>query len=81
VARLLAPTVSGRVETGPAQYDYAAAMAEVRRQGLTHDLSGEAVGRIFGLVFALEQLGHDLEGLADRVRELAQRPAAREAGT
>jgi hypothetical protein len=48
-------------------------MAEVRRQGLTHDLPGDAVGRIFGLAFALEQLGHDLGELADPVCELAQR--------
>jgi hypothetical protein len=48
-------------------------MAEVRREGLTHDLPGDAVGRIFGLAFALEQLGHDLGELADRVCELAHR--------
>ncbi len=53
-------------------------MSEVRRQALTRDLSGDAVGRIFGLAFALEQLGQDLGDLADRVREMMQQPAERE---
>ena len=56
---------------------------EVRRQGLTRNLPGEAVGRIFGLAFALEQVRHTLEDLADRARERArpggqERPTARE---
>jgi len=54
--------------------DYAAAMAEVRRLGLTHELSGEAVDRIFGLAFALEQLGENFKDLADRVCELGVQP-------
>jgi len=45
---------------------------EVRRQGLTRNLPGEAVGRIFGLAFALEQVRHTLGDLADRARELAR---------
>jgi hypothetical protein len=50
---------------------YGAAMAEVRRQGLTRDLPGEAVARIFGLAFAFEQIARELADLADRARELA----------
>jgi hypothetical protein len=52
--------------------DYAAAMAEVRRQGMTRDLSGEAASRIFGLAFALEELRHDLGDLADRISTHAE---------
>jgi hypothetical protein len=55
---------------------YGAAMAEVRRQGLTRDLPGEAVARIFGLAFAFEQIGRELDDLADRARELANRVVA-----
>jgi uncharacterized membrane protein YccC len=51
--------------------EYAAAMTELRREGLTRDLSDEAVGRIFGLAFALEQLLRDLGDLRDRAQELA----------
>ena len=50
---------------------YAAAVAELRRAHLTRDLPDEAVGRIFGLTFALEQLRLNLGDLADRARELA----------
>jgi hypothetical protein len=46
-------------------------MTELRREGLTRDLSDEAVGRIFGLAFALEQLLRDLGDLRDRAQELA----------
>ena len=52
--------------------DYAAAMAEVRREGMTRDLSGEAASRIFGLAFALEELRHDLGDLADRISTHAE---------
>jgi hypothetical protein len=54
---------------GQALDDYTAAMAEKRRQGLTRDLTGEAVGQILRLGFAIEQLRRNLVGLADRVRE------------
>jgi uncharacterized membrane protein YccC len=53
---------------------YAAALAEVRKSGLTRDLPDEAVGRIFGLTFALEQMRLNLHDLTDRAREQA-RPA------
>src|SRR5439155_7804146 len=45
---------------------------EVRRQGLTRNLPVEAVGRIFGLAFALEQVRHTLGDLAERVLKLPQ---------
>lgn len=51
--------------------DYQAAMAGVRREGLTRDLSGDEAARIFGLAFALQQLGRDLDDLASRVQERA----------
>jgi uncharacterized membrane protein YccC len=50
---------------------YHAAMAGIRRQGLTRDLAAEAAARIFGLAFALEQLGRDLDDLASRAQERA----------
>lgn len=49
---------------------YGAAVSELRRERLTRDLPDEAVGRIFGLTFALEQLRANLRDLADRAREL-----------
>lgn len=50
---------------------FAAAMAGIRREGLTRNLPDETAGRIFGLAFALEQLRRNLEDLANRARELA----------
>ena len=50
---------------------YHAAMAGIRREGLTRNLAGEATARIFGLDFALEQLGRDLDDLASRAEERA----------
>lgn len=60
------------VEVGQALSRYAAAITEVRREHLTRDLPDEALGRIFGLSFALEQLGSHLRELADRADELAR---------
>ncbi len=54
---------------------YAAAMAELRRERLTRDLSDEEAGRIFALGFGLEQLRRDLGELASRAAEFV-RPAA-----
>jgi len=48
---------------------YAGAVAELRRRGLTRELPDDAVGRIFSLTFALEQLGLNLRDLVDRARE------------
>jgi hypothetical protein len=59
-------TVLERVLAG-----YGAAVAELRRGGLTRDLPDDAVGRIFGLTFALEQLRLNLHDLADRAGDFA----------
>jgi uncharacterized membrane protein YccC len=50
---------------------YAAAVADLRRSGLTRALPDDDVGRIFGLTFALEQLRGNLRDLADRAGEMA----------
>jgi len=55
---------------------YMAAVEDMRQQGLTRGLPGDAVARILGLVFVLEQLRHNLEDLVARARESA-RTAAR----
>ena len=55
-----------------------AAMAGIRRAGLTRELAGDAIARIFGLAFALEQLGRDLDDLASRASERAGIPAGSE---
>jgi Fusaric acid resistance protein family len=43
--------------------DYAAAVAGVRSDGLTHDLSGDVAERFFALGFALEQMRKNLRDL------------------
>jgi uncharacterized membrane protein YccC len=50
---------------------FAGELAALRHAGITRDLPEEAVERIFGLAFALEQIGRHLDELADRVREIA----------
>jgi uncharacterized membrane protein YccC len=50
---------------------FAGAFAALRRDGCTRALPEEAVERIFGLAFALEQTGRHLDELADRLREIA----------
>ncbi len=60
---------------------YHEAMAAARRGGLTRELPGDAVGRVFGLAFALDQASRDLDDLSSRAaeragrRRLASRPA------
>jgi uncharacterized membrane protein YccC len=49
--------------------DYAAAMAEARRAGLTRDLADAEVARIFTLGFALDELRRNLADMAERVAE------------
>jgi len=50
---------------------FSAAVVHLRAGGLTRALPDEALARLFGLAFVLEQLGQDLNDLVDRVRELA----------
>ena len=68
-AREAAPDL-GAVGEALAAFD--AALAALREAGVTRELPGEAVERIFGLAFGFEQLGRNLTELAGRVRELAQ---------
>jgi hypothetical protein len=63
------PSLDG-VDSAFAQY--AATVAETRRQGLTREMSDETVSRLFGQAFALEQLHQNLKDLADRTTELSQ---------
>ncbi len=46
-------------------------MAKLRVSGATRTLPDEAVGKVFGLAFAWQQLQRDLEDLADRINEVA----------
>lgn len=55
----------------PTVRDYRMALDEMRRAGLTHSLSTPALGRLFGVGFALEQLRRDLDDLIDVSREAA----------
>ncbi len=52
---------------------FEAALAALRREGVTRELPEEAVERIFGLAFGFEQIGRNLSELAGRVGELADR--------
>jgi hypothetical protein len=49
--------------------DYGAEIAALRREGLTRDLPGDAVERLFALGFALDQLHRDFKDLEQRVME------------
>jgi hypothetical protein len=49
---------------------FAAEIAALRRDGATRALPEEAVERVYGLAFAIDQLGQHLDELAVRVREL-----------
>ena len=51
--------------------DYAAAMAELHRDGSTRGLADEATERIFAMSFMVGQLCSNLHDLTDRTRELA----------
>jgi len=60
------------LETVEAAFDaYAGEMAELRRAHATQDQPGEAVGRLFALGFAFEQLRRDFKDLSSRAGELA----------
>jgi uncharacterized membrane protein YccC len=56
-----------------AMASFEAVLAALRREGLTRELPEEAVERIFGVAFGLEQIGRNLGELAGRVGELADR--------
>jgi hypothetical protein len=55
---------------------YRAALDEMRRAGATRSLSTAALGRLFGIEFALEQLRRDLDDLIELSREMSTRAAA-----
>ena len=63
------PSLEG-VDSAFAQY--VANVAETRRAGLTREMPDEAVGRLFGQAFTLEQLHQNLKDLVDRTTELSQ---------
>jgi hypothetical protein len=50
---------------------FGAEFAALRRDGIIRELPEEATERIFGLAFALEQIGRHLDELADRIQEIA----------
>jgi uncharacterized membrane protein YccC len=52
---------------------FEAELAALRHDGVTRDLPEEAVQRLFGLAFGFEQIGRNLNELAGRVGELADR--------
>jgi hypothetical protein len=52
---------------------YEAAVADVRRDGLTRDLPNDAVARVFALGFVLDQFRRNLADLVSRTTEV-QRP-------
>jgi uncharacterized membrane protein YccC len=62
------PPSLDRVDSAFAQY--AATVTETRRKGLTREMPDEAVGRLFGQAFALEQLHQNLKDLVERTAEL-----------
>jgi hypothetical protein len=69
---LLQPAPSlKRSETEIARF--ASTLTEMRRNGLLRELPDEAVGRIFGLAFSIEQLHQNLKDLIDRTNDLRNR--------
>jgi uncharacterized membrane protein YccC len=58
---------------GEALASFEAELAALRRDGVTRALPEEAVQRLFGLAFGLEQIGRNLDELTGRVRDLMQR--------
>jgi uncharacterized membrane protein YccC len=59
-------------KVGAAIADYSAAMSELRRAGLTRELSDAETARIFTLGFALDQLRRNLDDLGGRLDEFAR---------
>lgn len=54
---------------------FEAAVESFRGRRLTHDLTFEVVGAVFGMAFALEDLSKHLQDLADRIDESARSDA------
>jgi len=53
---------------------YAAVLAELRKEGLTRNLSAADARHLFGIAFVLDQLRRNLRDLAERVDEMAGQP-------
>lgn len=72
-AALIARRKAPPLDAVDAAFDsYEAEIAALRRDGLTRDLSGDAVERFFALGFALEQLHRDLGDLEQCVTDYAR---------
>jgi uncharacterized membrane protein YccC len=56
---------------------YAAEVAAVRTEGLTHGLPGDVVGRFFAMGFVLEQMRQNLKDLERCVTEWSETPRGR----
>jgi uncharacterized membrane protein YccC len=67
-ARAATPPI-GELEQAMAVFE--AAVANLRRSGITRDLADDSLGRVFALAFALEQLHQNLGDLIDRASEMA----------
>jgi uncharacterized membrane protein YccC len=72
---LLTPAAPSLNRVESALDDYEAEIAALRREGAMRDFAIDAVERIFGLGFALEQLHQDLRDLERCVKEYAPAPA------
>jgi uncharacterized membrane protein YccC len=70
-AKTGAPPDLAAVKAALAAFD--GAMGDLRRSGVTRAMSGEDVGRLFALSFALGQLPQNLQDLADRCQDLRRR--------
>ena len=64
------PPALGEVER--TLQEFIAKVEILRREGATRELPADAVGRIFALGFALEQLRRNFEEFGDRVTECAR---------
>ena len=51
---------------------FANAVTDLRQAHITREMPDEAVGRVFGLAFAFDQMGDNLDDLIDRGAELAK---------
>ncbi len=71
-ARRQPPDTAGR---HAAVADLIAAIEGARREGITRELPTDAVGRILGTAFRIEQLQSDLDDLIERTRGVALSPA------